>query len=420
MARKHYEWCLSEEPPLLGQHSIAKHNVLREYLEKYVSVLAARPQQRQLKLTLVDGFSGGGAYRHWQTNERITGSPLIMIDAMRAAQADANARRDTVPFELDVEYVFIEKKKQTVAFLENELRNCPAAQDEAHRWSVVRGDFCEHLERIMQRVEQRGRSRRVIFVLDQYGYTDVPMSVLQRIFQRFPNAEVLLTIAVDWLVDHWTDSSQLENCLQQLGVELPASLKSQAKDDSPNDWRRVVQFELHREFHTKSGAPFYTPFFIASSEAHRSYWLLHFSGHPKARDVMMELHWQLQNHFEHFGGGGFQMLGFDPRRIPGQGVRTLPFAFDSQAEEESRHAIAEDLPRLIRQHSDGVPFSDFFRSVVNHTPATQSMIAEEIRCLTLEKELELYTAAGQRRRNGVQLDGGDIVKVPEQKILFVR
>jgi three-Cys-motif partner protein len=66
VARKHYKWIPGEQPPPLGRHSIAKHNVLRAYLEKYVAILAGRPVQERLKLTLVDGFAGGG-YPHSST-----------------------------------------------------------------------------------------------------------------------------------------------------------------------------------------------------------------------------------------------------------------------------------------------------------------------------------------------------------------
>jgi hypothetical protein len=64
----HYIWISGEEPPILGQHSIAKHRILKEYLEKYIKILTVNLAQERLKLTLVDGFAGGGVYRHPQTS----------------------------------------------------------------------------------------------------------------------------------------------------------------------------------------------------------------------------------------------------------------------------------------------------------------------------------------------------------------
>src|SRR5690606_7331654 len=140
--------------------------------EKYVSVLTQRLAQERLKLTLVDGFSGGGLYLHPKTNEPIPGSPLIMLSAMSKARSEAQAAR-TKSFLLDVEYFFVEKSKPTIEFLKAELQNAEVARDQAERISVIQGEFSSNLGAMIRRIEERGTSRRVIFVLDQYGYSDV-------------------------------------------------------------------------------------------------------------------------------------------------------------------------------------------------------------------------------------------------------
>ncbi len=213
----HYVWELGSTPPEIGHHSVAKHQVLKEYLEKYVSILASRPVQEQLRLTLVDGFAGGGAYLHPDSGERIPGSPLIMTQAMAtAAVAAQEARRKE--FFLNVEYIFIEKEQPTIDFLQQELRDSKAAYEQMERIHLLPGCFSHHLEDILTRVEQRSRSRRVIFVLDQYGFSDVRMADLRRIFNRLPNAEVILTIAIDWLIDHWTEKANYDKILANLGI----------------------------------------------------------------------------------------------------------------------------------------------------------------------------------------------------------
>jgi three-Cys-motif partner protein len=418
MATKHYEWIPGEPPPVLGRHSIAKHKVLQAYLEKYVSILAARPVQEQLKLTLVDGFSGGGVYRHPETSEFLPGSPLIMLRAMSAAEATASrARRKQ--FVLDVEYFFVEKLAPTMEYLQAELRESEEAHAQSHRIQFLSGCFSEHLNAILQRVEQRGRSRRMIFVLDQYGFSDVRMADLRTVFNRLPNAEVILTIAIDWLIDHWTESACYDQILSNLGVDLDTAYAASVKQEYPSDWRFVIQHSLHRQFFLNSGAKYYTPFFIHSVDSHRAYWLLHFSGHSKARDAMMQLHWELENHFQHFGQFGFSMLGYDPRRdFESVGQMKLPFGFDSFAAEETKNALLDQLPRRIAAAKDGVTFGHFFNSVVNETPATKDMIARQISQLTLEKDLEVRAQDGKRRRNGVQIRDDDIILRPRQRLLL--
>ena len=419
MAAKHYLWIPGEQPPTLGRHSIAKHNVLRAYLEKYVAVVAARPPQEQLRLTLVDGFAGGGVYRDPDSNDRISGSPLIMLNAMRAAEDAANEAR-LKQFRLDVEYFFIEKIPSTVDYLRNELQEDAYARASMNRIQVLQGCFSEHLESILTRIEQRGRSGRVIFVLDQYGYSDVRMADLQMIFRRLPKAEVILTIATDWIIDYWNDKASYSQTLADMGLELPVSVVTRIKKEQPREWRELIQHLLHQELFKKSGATFYTPFFVFSPESHRAYWLLHLSGHSKARDVMMQLHWELQNHFQHFGQAGFCMLGYDPRKdLEYLGHQKLLFNFDSLAEGETHAALMEQLPQRF-SNKLGIRFETFFNQVVNETPATKQMIADGIRKLTLEKELEVRTSDGRPRRNGVKIHDDDIILRPRQRLWFRR
>jgi hypothetical protein len=61
MAVKHYDWKLGLPPPKIGAHSVAKHDVFASYIERYIDILSSNPRRRELNLTIVDGFCGGGA-----------------------------------------------------------------------------------------------------------------------------------------------------------------------------------------------------------------------------------------------------------------------------------------------------------------------------------------------------------------------
>ena len=82
MPRKDYEWDFAEPPPI-GPHSLAKHRILREYVEEYVRVLTSNPRIDRLVLNLVDGFAGGGLYvDHAAPTIIHPGSPQILLDAV--------------------------------------------------------------------------------------------------------------------------------------------------------------------------------------------------------------------------------------------------------------------------------------------------------------------------------------------------
>ncbi len=116
-----YQWRIGKEPPVLGAHSLAKHRVLQEYIEKYVAILTANRRVEQLTLSLVDGFSGGGTYLHPETRERIPGSPILMLNAIALAETKANVDRRK-KFKVNGSYYFVDEKKPTLDYLKQETR----------------------------------------------------------------------------------------------------------------------------------------------------------------------------------------------------------------------------------------------------------------------------------------------------------
>ncbi|MDA8562849.1 three-Cys-motif partner protein TcmP [Mariniblastus sp.] len=415
-----YLWDPKEPPPVLGKHSIAKHRILRTYLEKYVSILAAKPVQDSFRVSLVDGFSGGGVYRDPESNDTISGSPLLMVEAMNAAEESGNEWRDK-QFKLNADFYFIEKDKVTFDYLGEQLKQNRDAHKRMDNIHLLNGGFSRELDRVIKDIKKKGRANRAIFLLDQYGYKDVTLANMRKIFRELPNAEIILTFAIDWFADFINETDRFETALRNLELVDKKAELLQLRQKHSSDWRPAVQHVLHNHFFTKSGAKFYTPFFIHSADSHRAYWLLHFSRHSKARDVMMQLHWEMENHFQHFGGCGFGksgMLGYDPRQDIERPL--LPYEFDSLAAEQTNEALLETLPQRISRLKRDITFGDFCDAVANETPATKQMLGQNISDLTCENELVIYSSDGRRRRNGVKIAPDDVIVVPRQKLLLPR
>src|SRR5262249_51251201 len=75
--------------PPLEDHSQAKLDVLRSYIEDYIQILCGgNPGQDRFRLTLVDGFSGGGIYEGGKL-----GSPFVLLEAVKVAEARLNEWR---------------------------------------------------------------------------------------------------------------------------------------------------------------------------------------------------------------------------------------------------------------------------------------------------------------------------------------
>lgn len=426
MAKKEYDWHIGEKPPKIEVHSQTKHRVYEEYLIHYIQVLNSNPRIPTFRLTLIDGFAGGGVYCNPQDNSLYPGSPFRLIKAAEAAAAAINVKRQQegvrLPFELQAEYFFIEKKKSNHEYLNWYLSEQGLGPRFNNDIFSLRGEFTGQLDRIIKHITNSGGNRRCIFLLDQYGYGEVPFDDVRTIFSKLPNAEIILTFATDWLIDYMSNTPEYLKTLQRIGIDQVLDIDSLLEEKNDNkDWRQLVQFELHRVIKSQSGAKHYTPFFIVSKEANRSFWLVHLSNHPRARDVMTQLHWRLKNHFAHYGGPGIRMFGYDPAKDEQvTGLADLfgetEYSFDETARNRTLQGIVVELPELIYQYTNGIRFSELYRLVANTTPATSQHIKEAATLLSEAKELEILGPNGERRRKSSRVTDEDVLQIPRQKV----
>lgn len=413
-AHKNHLWVIGQPPPLIRAHSLAKHRVLRKYLERYVETLTANPRRDQMRLTLVDGFAGGGIYLDDRTKEERYGSPLLMLEAMKVAQAEAQKLRSK-PFHLDVQYIFIEKDQNALEYLKKILAQSEYAKLLGERIQVLSGEFVDHAPDIVKFVKSRGTSGRAIFNLDQFGYKDAPLPVIRTILHELENAEVLLTFAADSLIDYLGDNEKYHKQLQSAGLNLSAAEIADAR--ASRHWRRSIQYLLHREIPTVTGADYYTPFFIRSADSHRDFWLVHLSGHHKARDVMVGLHWQESTSFAHYGGSGLQMLGYHQSRDENLTHQpTLPgFFFDQTALVSSQEELIEQLPARVHEFSKGVSAESFFAKHTNEAPVTFEIMRGVLNELAASGQIIVRDKSGTRKRSSKITHASDIIEPSRQR-----
>lgn len=398
--KKPYNWSNSRKPPLLQPHSIAKHEVIEAYLERYIEVLTADPRQDALRLTIVDGFSGGGMYRHAETGELCSGSPLIFLDTIRRMEAQIQAQR-TKDFHIDAHYYFIDSDAMAISFLKSQLRKQGYGHMIGEKIFLLNGSFSHLFPGLMEVI--LARHGRVLFLLDQYRYKDTPLPMIRQIFARCPKAEVLLTFAVDALVNYIAEGGSFRECLRNLDPsdrllsdkdihEVSRLKKKVVPSEGAAQWRLMIEKKLLKRVVHMSGAKHYTPYFIVSRQSHRAYWFLHLSMHIKAWDEMVKLHWQRHNCFVHHGTPGLNMFGFDPHN------RAYDFRFDAAAEEQSNAALSKQLPRLIYA-KDGITFRDLLISQSNRTPASSDIFRNVLNMLRSEGDIHIIDhRSGKPRR----------------------
>lgn len=416
MSDDNHRWTVGSPPPIIRPHSLAKHRVIEGYLLRYVQTLTSNPRQPLLRLTIVDGFAGGGEYRDFSTNEIRPGSPLIALNTMRDVERSTQQSRVN-PFHLDVEYFFIEKRKATYEYLKSTLEQSDHSRKVGDEVHIFNSGLDSQIDDILTRIRSRGGGQRAIFLLDQFGISSVDFGMIRKILQ-LKNAEIILTFATDSLIDYLNASVEVQERLKRIGLTLPSEKIVEHKQHS--QWRRLIQNELHEEIFRKSGAQHYTPFFIRSKDAHRDYWLVHLSGHARARDVMVGLHWQENTCFAHYGRAGLHMLGYDQDEDPQvTGQLLLPnFYFDETAQSLSINTLLEQFPDVIDRYRSGIDFMSFFADWTNSSPATSDIFKETLRRLAAERIIRITDKTGAiNRQNGIQ-SIHDVIKRTRVKRLF--
>ena len=273
MTRVPYKWS-SDKPPTIKSHSIAKLDVLRSYLLRYFETLVT-PHQDELRLTLIDGFCGGGLYEHELSKQLILGSPFVLLEAAKEAEQLINQNRRK-PVRINADYFFVDHDPTAISVLEKTLRD----QEYGHRIGgdirLIHGRFEAVCDSIRASIRQKSpRSGRALFFLDQYGYQEVPTSLITSIFAEMPAAEVILTFNIDAFINFANDSTITEESLRRIGI--PDALRGRSIHEikrSEKDFRLYIQSCLYQDLVEACGARFYTVFFIRT-KGHGDYWLVH-------------------------------------------------------------------------------------------------------------------------------------------------
>lgn len=414
MTRKHYSW--KEGTPFIKQHSQAKHRVLKKYLIKYLQTLACFPGQTECKLSLVDGFAGGGVYIDSATGCEQPGSPFVMLDAVREAAEEINKDRiNKVSF--DVHYIYVEKSHDNYLSLINELTKNGYADRIDKTISVINSPFENETEKIIDIVKKRTpQSGRAIFLLDQYGYSDVHMNTINQIFYNLNNAEIILTFHVSsFLAFADRASLSLNQPLSKIGIQIPDIQSEPIYAMGLNEeelLRYRIQSSVQSGLMRSCRAQFYTPFFINGTKGYGEYWLIHMSQHLRARMVMLDVHWDYSNDFKHYAGPGldmFNIIGYDQKK-----TNRLDYGFDALAQQESKALLVDQLAQLLYA-SNGVTFKELLTRHCNLSPAKETIFKEALSDLLEYKEITIVSPDGTQRRSGNNVHYGDIIKSPEQR-----
>jgi three-Cys-motif partner protein len=418
-----WEWIVGHTPPPLDPHSKVKHQLVRDYLYKYINVLMANVKMPRLRLTLVDGFAGGGLYS--DGNGTAPGSPLIMLQTVREAEAFLNAGRTQTPREVDAQYHFVELSQRGFEHLKYTLNGEGYGVRIGKDIVLYNRAFESVCADIITAAAVRKAGQRAIFLLDQYSYDDIAMPTVRTIFENLQGAEVILTFNVDSLLTFITDSKQFHTITRRIGLEPYINWKDIARLKAGSQWRQIIQRQISHGIWKASGARFMTLFFV-TPRGNRpwSYWLVHLSNAYRANDVMKTVHWDHGNSFGHSLEPGFFEIGYQANKDVEVTFQTeMDFseaaAFDAVLRERSVDTLKDMLPRMIHQNPNGLAFNDLMCQIANQTNATEKIVKESLHEGVLTHDVQAVIEGGGVRTKGTSIRGTDILIPHRQRSIFL-
>lgn len=392
-----FQWHPDEQPPRIEPHSKAKLEVLRHYLRAYFDRMAINPKREEIKLDLVDGFAGGGTFQ--DGDKVLSGSPLGMLEEAEAARERLNRRRNKT-LKIKCGFYFIDKEKPHTDHLHKALTE--RGYEIGQEIKIETGLFEDNVEKIIRSIrEKQPRAGRAIFLLDQTGFSNVKLDLVRRIFSALATAEVILTFAADALINHLAKTPEI------IKMAAPIELtESQIHDlieyRNGDGGRALIQRTLRSHIRNVTQADYDTPFFIRPAVSRRALWFIHLSRHPTARDVMIQRHWNIQNTFQHYGTGGFGMLGWDTLKDSD----TLPlFEFGELDEKEMQRQLLEVLPRKLVSLASEQPVTvnTIHHISANQTAARFSDLNKVTLQLAREGEIDILDANGKPRSRSLKI-----------------
>lgn len=410
--KKGYDWSDLSTPPPLDRHSAIKHEIMCDYLSRYVSVFTKNPTIDRFRINLIDGFAGGGRYTSSNSSEIAPGSPILLLRSIKEAEAKINASR-LKPFKIEAHYYFVEIDEGAVRHLKYALRE--NGFDNEVNVNVLQNDFQSALPSIAKDIQKRSKKPRNIFLLDQYGYKDVPLAMIKSIFDAFPTGtEVLLTFSTDSLINYLSTDDRCVKTLSKYNLEGILRHPDLQSSIEVKQSRLLIEQLLYQEIQSQCGASFYTPFFIMSRSSNRAYWLIHLSSHPTARNEMLMTHWQSQNSFVHHGRQGLNMmLGFDPTFEAIANQNTFDFYFDDNADRRVIDALLNEIP-LFLNGSEYLNVRDLVFRTCNTSPATLAQYKSALFELQNQKVVKILTPSGQMRRSASTISFEDNLQILKQ------
>lgn len=242
-------------------HTFAKHRILETYLKAWMPIMSRQSYKlgiSEAELLFVDGFAGPGRYAGGEL-----GSPILAIESVLGHSHD---------FPIPISFLFIEEHNERHAVLQNIVEEHRRRIEESRRINSVRvkkGDCERVLKEVLDSYEKTNRKiGPAFFFLDQSGFSDVSMKLIQRIMSQ-PQCEVFSYLNWDHMNRFLTDKTKWPSLDRTFGgPEWRTALELESNE------RSVFILKTYRTaLEEKSGSKYIWHFAMCDASDKLLYWL---------------------------------------------------------------------------------------------------------------------------------------------------
>lgn len=269
-------------------HTRAKHQILQEYLKRWLPILARQSQNMGrvgARLLYVDGFAGAGEY-----TDSIPGSPIVAIQtALKSASAF------TVPTQIKLIEIRADRV-QNLRKLVGQMRSELARSGRIIVDDPIHGDCETVINQFIDEHEQcRKRLGPALFFLDQFGYSSFSMNLIGRILKN-EVCEVFSYLNWNMLNPFMADTTKHTGICKAFGGEEwteVLGLNGKTKEDR---FRDIYLAALRG----RAGATYSYPFAMRDQNDRVIYWLFFCSNNIRGLEEMKGAMWSVDR------SGGFE------------------------------------------------------------------------------------------------------------------
>lgn len=401
--------------PTVEAHTMARHRVTEDYLKDWIVTLCGNNRANTRKVTIVDGFCGGGMYLD-MNNKRYKGSPFRIIESIEEGLKTVKQVKSKPDFILDAEFIFIDSKKEHIQCLQKYIKEIAPQlyKENPEKFIFICDEFENKAQQIISSIKNKNCAS--MFILDPTGYTDVSMQTIRDIIS-LKKSEILYTFMVEYvsrfidLRDKPSYRNAFNKILESEGYfdELDLdNLKSQAQQG-------YIRNETLRLFRNRGEACYVYSFALMPVRNQVQYYLVHLASNSPAQRVIKTSLWKHNNidlvkQFR-FGTIG---LGF---RSPDYYEQNLNlFNIEEDNIKASIECLADHLLPIISTHSDGILFGELHDKTMEYNPSTLSHYEEFMNEQRAYGELEILRDG--KLTQARKLKSSDLIVRPRQSTLF--